>query len=271
MPRLRRAPIPGTMVAMTVFRDDVLAGKRAFVTGGTSGINLAIAERFIEAGAEVTVLGRDPAKAARAADGLGPRARAVTADVRDYEALAPVIAAAGPIDVLVCGAAGNFPAPALGMSANGFKAVVDIDLLGTYHTCRAAFAHLRKPGASVIAISATQALAPALLQAHVCAAKAGIEMQIRVLAMEWGGAGVRVNSLVPGPIADTIGMAKLAPDEAARAKIERAMPLGRWGTKREIAEIALFLASPAAALMTGSTLVADGGQVLGGFGALALG
>ena len=157
------------------------------------------------------------------------------------------------------------------MLANGFKAVVDIDLLGTYHTCRAAFAHLRKPGASVIAISATQALAPALLQAHVCAAKAGIEMQIRVLAMEWGGAGVRVNSLVPGPIADTIGMAKLAPDEAARAKIERAMPLGRWGTKREIAEIALFLASPAAALMTGSTLVADGGQVLGGFGALALG
>jgi NAD(P)-dependent dehydrogenase (short-subunit alcohol dehydrogenase family) len=256
---------------VTVFRDDILAGKRAFITGGTSGINLAIAERFIEAGAEVTVLGRDPDKAARAALGLGPRARAVSADVRDYPAVAAALAGAGPIDILVCGAAGNFPAPALGMSANGFKAVIDIDLLGTYNTCRAAFEHLIKPGAAVIAISAPQALAPALMQAHVCAAKAGIEMLIRVLAMEWGGAGVRVNSLVPGPIEDTVGMAKLAPDAVSRAKLAKLVPLQRWGTKRELAEIALFLASPAAALMTGATLVADGGQVLGGFGSLVMG
>ena len=254
-----------------MFRDDVLAGKRAFITGGTSGINLAIAERFVAGGAEVTVLGRDPDKAARAASALGPRARAVTADIRDYAAVAGALAGAGPIDILVCGAAGNFPAPALGMSANGFKAVVDIDLLGTYNTCRAAFEHLRRPGAAVIAISATQALAPAMLQAHVCAAKAGIEMLIRVLAMEWGSSGVRINSLVPGPISDTVGMARLAPDAEARAKLEQSIPLRRWGTKREIAEIALFLASPAAALMTGSTLVADGGQVLGGFGAFAMG
>jgi len=256
---------------VSVFRDDVLAGKRAFITGGTSGINLAIAERFVAAGAEVTVLGRDPDKAARAAATLGPLARAVTADIRDYAAVAGVLAGAGPIDILVCGAAGNFPAPALGMSANGFKAVVDIDLLGTYNTCRAAFEHLRKPGAAVIAISATQALMPAVMQAHVCAAKAGIEMLIRVLAMEWGSAGVRVNSLVPGPIGDTVGMAKLAPDPESRARLERSIPLGRWGTKSEIAEIALFLASPAAALMTGSTLVADGGQVLGGFGSFTMG
>jgi NAD(P)-dependent dehydrogenase (short-subunit alcohol dehydrogenase family) len=256
---------------VTVFRDDILAGKRAFITGGTSGINLAIAERFVEAGAEVTVLGRDPDKAARAAAGLGARARAVSADVRDYPAVAAALADTGPIDILVCGAAGNFPAPALGMSANGFKAVVDIDLLGTYNTCRAAFEHLVKPGAAVIAISAPQALAPALMQAHVCAAKAGIEMLIRVLAMEWGGAGVRVNSLVPGPIEDTVGMAKLAPDAASRAKLAKMIPLQRWGTKRELAEIALFLASPAAALMTGATLVADGGQVLGGFGSLVMG
>jgi NAD(P)-dependent dehydrogenase (short-subunit alcohol dehydrogenase family) len=254
-----------------VFRDDILAGKRAFITGGTSGINLAIAERFIEAGAEVTVLGRDPDKAARAAAGLGPRAHAAVADVRDYAALAAALASTGPIDILVCGAAGNFPAPALGMSANGFKAVVDIDLLGTYNACRAAFEHLIKPGAAVIAISAPQALAPALMQAHVCAAKAGIEMLIRVLAMEWGAAGVRVNSLVPGPIEDTVGMAKLASDAAARDKLAKMIPLQRWGTKRELAEIALFLASPAAALMTGATLVADGGQVLGGFGSLVMG
>src|SRR6202035_2620921 len=86
------------------------------------------------------------------------------ADVRDYEALAAAIKSArethGEIDLVVCGAAGNFPAPALGMSANGFKAVVDIDLLGTFNTCRAAYAHLRKPGATIISISASHASMP---------------------------------------------------------------------------------------------------------------
>src|SRR5205814_6144794 len=83
----------------------------------------------------------------------------------------------GEIDLIVCGAAGNFPAPALGMSANGFKAVVDIDLLGTFNTCRAAFEHLRRPGASIINISATQAFTPMPMQSHVCAAKAGVDMR----------------------------------------------------------------------------------------------
>ncbi|HEY0252526.1 MAG TPA: SDR family NAD(P)-dependent oxidoreductase, partial [Kofleriaceae bacterium] len=136
---------------MSVFKDDLCAGKHAFLTGGTSGINLAIAERFIAAGAKATILGRDPVKAEAAAKGLGPNALAVTADVRDYAALAEVIKRSvdqhGPIDMMVCGAAGNFPAPALGMSANGFKAVIDIDLLGTYNACRAAFEYLVKPGA----------------------------------------------------------------------------------------------------------------------------
>jgi NAD(P)-dependent dehydrogenase (short-subunit alcohol dehydrogenase family) len=260
---------------MTVFVADLFAGKHAFLTGGTSGINLAIAGRLVEAGASVTVLGRDPDKASRAAQSLGSRALGVTADVRDYAAVTAAIeravASHGPLDFVVCGAAGNFPAPAMGMSANGFKAVVDIDLLGSYNTCRAAFPHLRKPGASILAISAPQALAPALMQAHVCAAKAGIEMLVKVLAMEWGPSGVRVNSLVPGPIEDTVGMSRLAPDEASRGRLAQTIPLRRWGTKAEIAEIALFLASPAAALITGATLVADGGQVLGGFGTFAMG
>jgi NAD(P)-dependent dehydrogenase (short-subunit alcohol dehydrogenase family) len=257
----------------SVFRPDLLAGKHAFLTGGTSGINLAIAARFAEAGAAVTVLGRNPEKAENAAEELrsnGARALAVTADVRDYgalsAALAGAVAAHGPIDVLVCGAAGNFAAPALAMSANAFKAVIDIDLLGTFNASRAAFEHLRKPGASVLTISATQSLVPALLQSHVCAAKAGIDHLVRVLAMEWGPLGVRVNSLAPGPIEGTEGMERLASNLETRAKLAEQMPLRRFGTKREIAEIALFLASPAASLITGALLVADGGQVLGGFG-----
>lgn len=265
------------MTEPSVFRPDLLVGKHAFLTGGTSGINLAIAERFARAGASVTVLGRNAEKAEKAAEGIraiGKPALAVTADVRDYAAVSAALVrgveAHGPIDILVCGAAGNFAAPALGMSANAFKAVVDIDLLGAFNTSRAAFEHLRKPGASVLTISATQSLVPAMLQAHVCAAKSGIDAMVRVLAMEWGPLGVRVNSLAPGPIEDTEGMSRLSSNVETRAKLAEQMPLRRFGTKDEIGEIALFLSSPAAALITGALLVADGGQVLGGFGGMPL-
>ncbi len=257
------------------FRDDLLVGKNAFITGGTSGINLAIAQRLAKAGAKVAVVGRKPEKAQAAAATLGEGAKWFSADVRDYGALAGALeetaAAWGPIDILVNGAAGNFPAPAIGMSANGFKAVIDIDVLGTFNSCRAAFEHLRKPGACVISISATQAFIPAPMQAHVCAAKAGVDMITRVLAMEWGPAGVRVNSIAPGPVDGTEGMARLAPDAEARGRVTGMIPLGRFASTEEIAEVALFLCSPAASYITGSVLVADGGQSLNGYGSMFAG
>ncbi len=128
-------------------------------------------------------------------------------------------AAFGDIDVLVSGAAGNFLAAALDMSPNAFRSVVDIDLLGSYHVLRAAYPLLRKPGAAVINVSAPQAFLPMGLQAHVCAAKAGVDMLTRVLAIEWGGDGIRVNSVVPGPIEGTEGMARLAPTQQARETV----------------------------------------------------
>jgi NAD(P)-dependent dehydrogenase (short-subunit alcohol dehydrogenase family) len=257
------------------FRDDLLVGKNAFITGGTSGINLAIAQRLAKAGAKVAVVGRKPEKAQAAAATLGPDAKWFSADVRDYGALAGALEetakAWGPIDILVNGAAGNFPAPAIGMSANGFKAVIDIDVLGTFNSCRAAFEHLRKPGACVISISATQAFIPAPMQAHVCAAKAGVDMITRVLAMEWGPAGVRVNSIAPGPVDGTEGMARFAPDPEMRGRVTGMIPLGRFASTEEIAEVALFLCSPAASYITGSVLVADGGQSLNGYGSMFAG
>jgi NAD(P)-dependent dehydrogenase (short-subunit alcohol dehydrogenase family) len=194
----------------------------------------------------------------------------LSADVRDYAALETVFKKTredyGEIDVVICGAAGNFPAPAIGMSANAFKAVVDIDLLGTFNTCRAAFEHLRKPGASVINISAPQALAPMLFQSHVCAAKAGVDMITRTLAMEWGPMGVRVNSIVPGPTADTEGMRRLAQSPGSAEKLKQFVPLKRFGTKEELADLALFLCSDAAAYITGAVMLCDGGQSLVGSG-----
>ena len=103
----------------------------------------------------------------------------------------------------------TFQSAASKLSPNGFKSVVDIDLIGTFHVMRGAYPHLKRPGACIINISAPQAFIPMELQVHVCAAKAGVDMITRTLAMEWGPEGIRVNSIIPGPIAGTEGMAKM--------------------------------------------------------------
>jgi NAD(P)-dependent dehydrogenase (short-subunit alcohol dehydrogenase family) len=249
-------------------------GRHVFVAGGTSGINFGIAAAFAKAGAKVSVLSRSPEKVTEAVARLGAGAWGQPADVRSYDAVAAALAGAaahsGPIDVLVSGAAGNFVAPALGMSANGFKAVVDIDLLGTFHVVRAGFEHLARPGASIINISAPQAVNASALQAHVCAAKAGIDMLTQCLAIEWGPEGVRVNAIIPGPIEGTEGMARLAPTEEAAASVRGHVPLRRYGTLQDVANLALFLASDESSFVTGSTMVVDGGLTAGSrlFGSL---
>ena len=157
----------------------------------------------------------------------------------------------------------NAVAPALGMSANGFRTVVDIDLNGTFNVFRACHEFLAVPGASLIAITAPQAVVPRIAQAHACAAKAGINQLVRVLAMEWGPAGIRVNGISPGPIAGTEGMARLPPtEEATRAHIAK-VALRRFGDVVEVAESAVFLSSPSARYVTGTILDCDGGSQLG--------
>jgi NAD(P)-dependent dehydrogenase (short-subunit alcohol dehydrogenase family) len=248
-----------------VFRDNVLAGKTAYITGGSSGICLGIALRFAEHGARVVVQGRKADKLQAAVERLratGAEAEGRAADVRNYDETAAAIASAGPIDILVCGAAGNFPAHVMDMSAKGFKAVVDIDLLGTFNTCRAAYEHLRKPGAAVISISANHATHAYAQQAHVCAAKAGVDLLTKTLALEWGAAGVRCNIIAPGPVDGTEGMARLAPTPEVRERVTRGVPLGRFADIGEVADLALYLASPAAAYVTGAVFTIDGGSSL---------
>lgn len=257
-----------------VFRPDLLAGQSALITGGGSGINLGIARRLAGQGARVTLVGRTREKLDRAVAeidelvGEAGRARAFAADVRDGEAMGEAAAFAaegGGLDIVVAGAAGNFPAPAVGMSPNGFRSVVEIDLDGTFNTFRAAFEHLTKPGARLIAISAPQAFVPTPMQAHVCAAKSGVDMLLKTLAMEWGPVGVRVNGIAPGPIDETEGMRRLAPGDA-REKLTETVPLRRFGRIEEMADVALFLVSPAGGYVSGHVLVADGGWSLMGGG-----
>ena len=252
-----------------VFKPGLFAGKVVFVTGGSSGINLRIAEAFGEMGAKVAINGRKVEKLEAAVKSLrskGITAEGYSADVRDYAAiegaLEATVKAWGALDVLVCGAAGNFPAPVALMSSNGFKAVMDIDVLGTFNACRAAFERRTKPGGVILAISAPQAQVAYPMQAHVCAAKAGVDMLVKTLAMEWGPVGVRVMSIWPGPIDETEGMQRLAGDPDVRKKVEQALPLQRFGTKDDVAQLALFLASPAAKYVTGSIHAVDGGMSL---------
>ncbi len=241
-------------------------GKVVVVIGGTSGINRGIAECFASHGANVAVASRRKEKVddtVAALQKLGAQAMGFTADVREPEALEAGLKTVherfGDFDVVVSGAAGNFPALANDLSWNGFKSVVDIDLRGTFHVMKAIYPHLRKPGASVINISAPQAFLPMKAQVHVCAAKAGVDMITRTLALEWGAAGVRVNSIVPGPIDGTEGMARLAPNEMARKRVIDGVPLGRFGTPADIAHACLFLGSPYGSYVTGIIMPVDGG------------
>ena len=176
----------------------------------------------------------------------------------------------GDIDVLVSGAAGNFPALAKDMSPNAFKSIVDIDLMGSFHVLNAAFPYLRKPGGVVINISAPQAFLAMPMQSHVCAAKAGVDMLTRTLALEWGPMGIRVNSISPGPIADTEGMRRLAPTEKILELTKRSVPLQRLGQASEIGNAAMFLASDAGAYVSGVVLPVDGGWSVAGASAAAL-
>jgi len=247
------------------FRD-----RHVLVFGGTTGITFGIAQAFARCGAQVSVASRkrenvDAALATLAAQGA--QACGVCADVRDFDAVGAALEEAvqrfGPIDALVSGAAGNFLCPASAMSANGFRTVVDIDLIGSFNVLRQAYAHLRKPGASIINITAPQATVAMRSQAHAAAAKAGIDQLTRVLALEWGEDGVRVNAISPGPIDGTEGFRRLiarTPEELALA--QDAVPLRRFGTVDDIANLALFLASPHASYISGAVIQCDGGGAL---------
>ncbi|GGB70321.1 SDR family oxidoreductase [Shewanella inventionis] len=247
--------------------------KNVVVVGGTSGINLNVAIAFAKAGANVAVASRNIDKVNNAVDLLN-QANAngthlgVSFDVRDNDALtlgfAEIAKHYGHIDVLISGAAGNFPASAAKLSTNGFKSVIDIDLIGSFQVLKQAYPLLKRPTASIIQISAPQAFIAMPLQAHVCAAKAGVDMLTRTLALEWGIEGVRINSIVPGPIADTEGFNRLAPSDELQQRVANSVPLKRNGQGQDIANAALFLASDMASYITGVVLPVDGGWSLGG-------
>jgi 2,4-dienoyl-CoA reductase [(3E)-enoyl-CoA-producing], peroxisomal len=255
---------------LDVFRAGVLEGHVALVTGGGTGICRGIAQAYARFGANVCIVGRRQEvldqTATEISDATGGKVFGVAADVRQPDAVARAIATTverfGKLDTLVNGAAGNFLAPAAGLSPNGFRTVIDIDLMGTFNTARAAFEHLRTAGNGlVLNISATLHYHGTPLQIHASAAKAGVDAVTRNLAVEWGQFGIRACAIAPGPIGDTEGMKRLAPGDAAKKAIG-GIPAGRYGTIDEIAAAAVYLRSPAAAYVTGHVMVVDGGHCI---------
>lgn len=252
----------------SIFADDILQGKVAFVTGGGTGITGGVARAFAEHGAKLAITSRNPENLEamkQTVEGFGGECLAVPADVRDYAeveaAILKTVDHYGKIDIVVNGAAGNFLCAADQLSANGFGTVVDIDTKGTFNVCRAAFEDLKRSQGQILNISATLHYLATPMQIHVSAAKAGVDAITRNLSAEWGRHGIRVNGIAPGPIEDTEGMKRLLPD-AIKEKITKKIPLGRFGRIRDIENAALFLTSDAASYINGVTLVVDGGQWL---------
>ena len=248
------------------FAADLLDGQVALVTGGATGIGKEICHVLGAHGARVTMASRKQENLEVAVEELrtvGVDASFGVCDVRDVEAVRSVIdhivAERGRLDIVVNDAAGNFPAPMSKISPNGFKAVVDIDLLGTYNVTRSAFdAWLSDHGGSIVNISAPFQQKGVVFQSHVAAAKAGVDSLTRTCAVEWGPYGIRVNAIAPGSIGGTEGVRRFA--EAVTGGDDRPKnPLGVQGNGSDIAYLVLFLCSPMARFVSGQVIAVDGG------------
>ncbi len=243
----------------------------AVVTGGGSGIGRAIAQRYAAAGGKVVVLGRreDPLKeTVELITAAGGSADFASCDVRDAARLAEVIdgvaAREGRIDALVNNAAGNFVSPGEDLSPNGWKAVIDIVLNGSFYATHAAAQHMLAAGSgSILNVIATYAWHGHPGTVHSAAAKGGIVAMTRTLAVEWAARGVRVNCIAPGPTETEGAGQALWGSDAARARVQGGVPANRFASPQEIAESASFLMSDRADYVTGEVLVVDGGQWLG--------
>jgi NAD(P)-dependent dehydrogenase (short-subunit alcohol dehydrogenase family) len=264
------APSPSYPAVTALFPKDLFRGQVAFITGGGSGINFGIARSFAALGANLVICSRNQQRLDGAAAKLtefGSTILPIAADVRDFEAVKSAFEKCddelGPANLLVCGAAGNFLSKAQELSSNGFRTVVNIDLVGSFNCARAAFPQLTKTRGLLLFVTAGQAFIPFPYQVHAGAAKAGIENMAKNLALEWGVHGIRSNCIAPGFIDDTEGTSRIGGQDRLH-EIAQATPLGRLGTVDDVANAAVFLASPLGSFITGASLVVDGGCYLGG-------
>jgi NAD(P)-dependent dehydrogenase (short-subunit alcohol dehydrogenase family) len=253
----------------TTFQTSLYAGSTVLVTGGGSGIGLAIAENFGLLGAKVIIAARDKERLQQAEKQLqdqGIDVLSESVNIRDESSVELLFASlqeAGSVpDILINNAGGQFAAPALDISANGFRSVVDLNLMGTFHMSKA-FAEAckaeSKAGNIINIVLCQESGIPGM--AHASAARAGVVNLTKTLAWEWADYNIRVNAIAPGTI-KTSGLENY--DQENLQKCIDALPLKRMGTPEEVAQAIAFLTSPAASYITGICLAQDGGEHLTG-------
>ena len=242
---------------MSDFKEDILKGRVALITGGATGIGKEISRTLGNHGAKIVITSRKQENldaAQKEFEKEGIECLAISSDVRNPEAVENVI---GGLNIVINCAAGMFPAPIHNMSYNGFKTVVDIDLLGTYNVTKAAFtAYLKDHGGCIVNITAPFDHWGVSSMAHVAAAKTGVVSLTRTCAVEWSPLGIRVNAVAPGFISDTEGVERFT--EAGGEAIDKALK----GTKQDMANTVLFLVSDSARFISGVEVRVDGGATI---------
>ncbi len=256
-----------------MFNSDLLKNKRILITGGGTGLGRGMAERFLELGAEVYICGRREEVVAQTAKELSAKGavHSVPCDVRNLDAVDAMIDSiwsVGPLDVLINNAAGNFIARSEELSSRAFESVIGIVLMGTLHctmACGRRWLKAAHPG-TVLSISATYAPVGSAYVVPSAVSKAGVEALTRSLAVEWGNRGIRMNAIAPGPIPTLGAFSRVLPRPDLEALALERNPLHRFGTVKELANLAAFLVSDGSGYINGEVIRMDGGEFLQGAG-----
>jgi NAD(P)-dependent dehydrogenase (short-subunit alcohol dehydrogenase family) len=258
-----------------MFCPDLLAGKRILITGGGTGLGKSMGRRFLELGAKLAICGRrgevleETAGEHRAA--TGGHVSTQVCDVRDAEAVEAMVEALSadqPLDALVNNAAGNFICRSEELSPRAVDAVVGIVLRGTTNctlACGRRWLAAGRPG-TVLSILTTYAWTGSAYVLPSAMAKAGVLAMTRSLAVEWGGRGIRLNAVAPGPFPTQGAWQRLVPGEELARHLETRNPLGRAGRHRELADLVSFLLADGSGFVNGEVIAIDGGEWLKGAG-----
>lgn len=254
-----------------MFKNDTLAGKTILVTGGGSGLGLAMAKAFSSLGARVAICGRNEDRLKSAAGVIGESGNPVytaAVDVRDYEAVSDMMDGIesnfGALNGLVNNAAGNFLFPSEDLSPNAFKTVVDIVLHGTFNCTQQFGKRLIDSGNSgtILNIVTTYTQTGSAFVMPSACAKAGVLAMTNSLAAEWAEYKIRVNSIAPGPFPTDGAWTRLMPDPKIEEAYLKKIPAGRYGEHDELANLAVFLMSDLSPYITGECVTIDGGESL---------